>query len=332
MSGRPPLLVVVGPTAVGKTAFCVLLGQRLRAEVVTADSMQVYKGMDIGTAKPSFAERGGVPHHCLDLVEPGEPFNVADYRRHAHAAIAAIHARGRLPILTGGTGLYVRAVVDDFLFPDRGADWELRRRLEQEAERVGRAALHARLAQVDPETAARLHPNDLRRVVRALEVYERTGRPLSEHLRAARTREPQFDLLMYGLTRPREELYARINRRVEEQIRQGLVYEVQALMARGLDEDDVAMQGLGYKEIIGYLKGRYSLEEAIRILQRDTRHYARRQLIWFKADPRIQWLDVSAFPSLEAATEPVVAAVLARWPQYVKDGSATPSATQAEAE
>ena len=328
MSRRPPLLVVVGPTAVGKTAFCVLLGQRLRAEVVTADSMQVYRGMDIGTAKPNLVERGGVPHHCLDLVEPDEPFNVADYRRHAHAAIAAIHARGRLPILTGGTGLYVRAVVDDFLFPDRGADWELRRRLEQEAERLGRAALHARLAQVDPETAARLHPNDLRRVVRALEVYERTGRPLSEHLREARSREPRFDLLMYGLTRPREELYARINRRVEEQIRQGLVQEVQALMARGLDEDDVAMQGLGYKEIIGYLKGRYSLAEAIRILHRDTRHYARRQLIWFKADPRIRWLDVSEFPSLEAATEPVVAAVRARWPQYVRDAGSLPPDTR----
>ncbi|HLT57378.1 MAG: tRNA (adenosine(37)-N6)-dimethylallyltransferase MiaA [Limnochordales bacterium] len=319
MSARPPLLVIVGPTAVGKTAYCVLLGQALRAEIVTADSMQVYRGMDIGTAKPPPEERGGVPHHCLDLVDPRDAFNVADYRRHALAAIADIHRRGRLPILTGGTGLYVRAVVDDFLFPDRGADWELRRRLEEEAARLGRAALHARLAQVDPETAARLHPNDLRRVVRALEVYQRTGRPLSQHLREARARQPRFDLLMFGLTRPREELYARINRRVEEQIAAGLVEEVRRLMAQGLDEGHVAMQGLGYKEIIGYLKGRWSLQEAIRILQRDTRHYARRQLIWFKADPRIQWLDLSQYPSLQAATAPVVAAVRARWPQYVQD-------------
>lgn len=319
MSARPPLLVIVGPTAVGKTAYCVLLGQALRAEIVTADSMQVYRGMDIGTAKPPLEERGGVPHHCLDLVDPRDAFNVADYRRHALAAIADIHRRGRLPILTGGTGLYVRAVVDDFLFPDRGADWELRRRLEEEAARLGRAALHARLAQVDPETAARLHPNDLRRVVRALEVYQRTGRPLSQHLREARARQPRFDLLMFGLTRPREELYARINRRVEEQIAAGLVEEVRRLMAQGLDEGHVAMQGLGYKEIIGYLKGRWSLQEAIRILQRDTRHYARRQLIWFKADPRIQWLDLSQYPSLQAATAPVVAAVRARWPQYVQD-------------
>lgn len=319
MSARPPLLVIVGPTAVGKTAYCVLLGQALRAEIVTADSMQVYRGMDIGTAKPPPEERGGVPHHCLDLVDPRDAFNVADYRRHALAAIADIHRRGRLPILTGGTGLYVRAVVDDFLFPDRGADWELRRRLEEEAARLGRAALHARLAQVDPETAARLHPNDLRRVVRALEVYQRTGRPLSQHLREARARQPRFDLLMFGLTRPREELYARINRRVEEQIAAGLVEEVRRLMAQSLDEGHVAMQGLGYKEIIGYLKGRWSLQEAIRILQRDTRHYARRQLIWFKADPRIQWLDLSQYPSLQAATAPVVAAVRARWPQYVQD-------------
>lgn len=322
MNRRPPLLVIVGPTAVGKTAFCIMLAQALPAEIVTADSMQVYRGMDIGTAKPSEAERGGVPHHCLDLVDPWEPFNVADYRRHALAAIEDIQRRGRLPILTGGTGLYVRAVVDDFLFPDRGADWELRRRLEEEAERLGRPALHARLAQVDPETAARLHPNDVRRVVRALEVYERTGRPLSEHLREARAREARFDLLMFGLTRPREELYARINRRVEEQIRQGLVDEVRALMERGLDEGHVAMQGLGYKEIIAHLKGRLSLEEAIRVLQRDTRHYARRQLIWFKPDPRIQWLDLSVYPSLEAAAAPVLAAVAARWPQYA-DGSSS---------
>ena len=319
MNDRPPLLVIVGPTAVGKTAFCVLLGQRLKAEIVSADSMQVYRGMDIGTAKPTEPERGGVPHHCLDLVDPKEAFNVADYRRHALAAIEDIHRRGRLPILSGGTGLYVRAVVDDFLFPDRGADWELRRRLEEEAQRLGRAALHARLAQVDPETAARLHPNDLRRVVRALEVYERTGRPLSAHLREARARESRFDLLIFGLTRPREELYERINRRVEEQIRQGLVAEVEALMRQGLDEGDVAMQGLGYKEIIAYLKGRCSLERAVAVLQRDTRHYARRQLIWFKADPRIRWLDLSQYDSLEAATAPVLAAVRQRWPQYVNE-------------
>jgi len=313
---KKPLLVIVGPTAVGKTAFCIELAQRVPAEVVTADSMQVYRGMDIGTAKPTPAERRGVPHHCIDLVDPEEECNVADYRRHALEAIAAIHRRGKLPILSGGTGLYVRAVVDDFLFPDRGADWELRRRLEEEAQRLGRAALHARLKEVDPETAARLHPNDLRRVVRALEVYERTGRPLSEHLKEARGKESMFDLLMFGLTRPREELYERINRRVLEQIEAGLVDEVAALMRRGLDEDDVAMQGLGYKEIIGYLKGRMSLEEAIRVLQRDTRHYARRQLTWFRADKRIQWLDLSSFPSFLAAVDYVVEAVRRRWPFY----------------
>lgn len=311
-----PLLVVVGPTAVGKTEFCVLLGQAMDAEIVSADSMQVYRGMDIGTAKPTEAERGGVPHHCLDIVDPRDAFNVADYRRCALQAINGIHSRGRLPILSGGTGLYVRAVVDEFLFPDRGADWELRRRLEEEAERYGRAALHARLAAVDPETAARLHPNDLRRVVRALEVYERTGRPLSDHLREAKSREPRFDLLMFGLTRPREELYARINARVDEQIRRGLVEEVEALMEQGLDEGDIAAQGLGYKEILAFLKGRTSLEEAVRVLKRDTRHYARRQLIWFKADPRIRWLDLSGYDSLAAATVPVIEAVRRRWPQY----------------
>lgn len=316
MTGKSPLLVIVGPTAVGKTAFCIELARRLPAEIVTADSMQVYRGMDIGTAKPTAEERRGVPHHGIDLAEPEEEFNVADYRRHALAAIEDIHRRGRLPILSGGTGLYVRAVVDEFLFPERGADWEFRRRLEEEAERLGREAIHRRLQAVDPETAARLHPNDLRRVVRALEVYERTGRPLSEHLREARGQGSPFDLLMFGLMRPREELYARINQRVLDQIRAGLVDEVARLLERGLDEDDVSMKGLGYKEIIGYLKGRYDLDEAVRLLQRDTRRYARRQLTWFRADPRIRWLDLSEFPSMSAAVEHVYDAVVTRWPRF----------------
>lgn len=313
---KKPLLVIVGPTAVGKTAFCIELARRVPAEVVTADSMQVYRGMDIGTAKPSVEERHGVPHHGIDLVEPDEECNVADYRRYALKTIGDIHARGKLPILSGGTGLYVRAVVDEFLFPERGADWEFRRRLEEDAKRLGRAAIHERLRQVDPETAARLHPNDLRRVVRALEVYERTGRPLSEHLRQARGKGSPFDLLMFGLIRPRHKLYERINERVLDQIRAGLVEEVAALMQRGLDEDDVSMKGLGYKEIIAYLKGKTTLDEAIRILQRNTRRYARRQLTWFRADKRVHWLDLSTFPSLSDAVEYVVDAVRQRWPQY----------------
>lgn len=317
MTEQRPLLVIVGPTAVGKTAFCIELAQRLPAEVVTADSMQVYRGMDIGTAKPTPEERRGVPHHGIDLVDPEEECNVADYRRHALRAIASIHERGKLPILSGGTGLYVRAVVDEFLFPERGADWEFRRRLEADAERLGRAAIHQRLKEVDPDTAARLHPNDLRRVVRALEVYERTGKPLSEHLKEARGQGSMFDLLMFGLIRPREELYERINQRVLDQIRAGLVEEVSALMRRGLDEDDVAMKGLGYKEIIAYLKGRVTLEEAVRVLQRDTRHYARRQLTWFRADKRVQWLDLSSFPSFSDAVDHVLDAVRRRWPQYL---------------
>lgn len=316
MTDKPPLLVIVGPTAVGKTEFCIELARRLPAEIVTADSMQVYRGMDVGTAKPTEAERGGVPHHGIDLAEPDEEFNVADYRRHALAAIAAIHARGKLPILSGGTGLYVRAVVDEFLFPEKGADWAFRRRLEAEAERVGRPAIHARLRAVDPETARRLHPNDLRRVVRALEVYERTGRPLSEHLREAEGKGSPFDLLMFGLTRPREELYARINQRVHEQIRAGLVEEVASLLKRGLDENDVSMKGLGYKELIGHLHGRYGLDEAVTVLQRNTRHYARRQMTWFRADQRIQWLDLSEFADLDAAVARVFAAVVRRWPQF----------------
>lgn len=337
---KPPLLIVVGPTAAGKTAFSIELALALGTEVITADSMQVYRGMDIGTAKPDVAERRGVVHHGIDLVEPYELFNVADFRRYARAVIADMHSRGLLPILAGGTGFYVQAVIEEFLFPDGVADWELRRALEEEAERIGRPAIHARLAEVDPDSAARLHPNDLRRVVRALEVFETTGSTLSEHIRRREQAEPLYDVLIFGLNRPREDLYERINNRVHEQIAAGLIDEVRSVMKRTKDASAqkgtvgssaivtgdaevpksdahaVAMKGLGYKEIIGYLEGRYSLDEAVELLQRDTRHFARRQLTWFRADKRIRWLDLSEYDSMKEAILPVLETVRERWPQF----------------
>lgn len=292
-----PLCVLVGPTGVGKTEVAIELARRLDGEVVTADSMQVYRGMDIGTAKPTIAERAGIPHHLIDVITPDSPFNVARYRDLAHEAIAHIHARGRLPILSGGTGLYVKAVVGEFLFPDQGADSELRRKLQQEAETEGRERLHAKLAAADPVAAMRIHPNDVRRVVRALEVYESTGRTMTEHIAAAQARGPRYRDVRIGLVRDRAELYERIDRRVYAQLEQGLIDEVSRLRTE-YRLHRTALQGLGYKEVLDYLDGRVSLAEAVASLQRETRHYAKRQLTWFRRDSDIVWFNLSESDSL----------------------------------
>jgi len=303
-SPKKPLAVIVGPTAVGKSKIAIELALRLDGEVVTADSMQVYRGLDIGTDKPALGDRKGVPHHLVDVLDPDQRFNVAEYRKLAHDAIAMIHARGRLPILSGGTGLYVKAVLDEFLFPDEGADYDLRTRLEEEARLLGPQALHRRLAQIDPPTARRLHPNDVRRVIRAIEVYETTGRPLSEHLAEARAPSPRYRVAIVGLTRPRDVLYRRIEERVDRQIQEGLVDEVKRLMER-YGELPVARQALGYKEITAYLRGECSLERAIEILKRDTRRFAKRQFTWFRKDQRIRWFDLEELGTIGRAVDAI---------------------------
>lgn len=301
---KSPLVVLVGPTAVGKTAVAIELALRLDGEVISADSMQVYRDMNIGTAKPSVAERRGVPHHLIDVVTPDTSFNVAMYRDLAHEAIAKVHARGRLPIVSGGTGLYIRAILNEFLFPDQGADYKLREALYAEAERIGNEALHARLAEVDPAAAARLHPNDVRRVVRALEVYETTGMTMTEHIRRAQAREPLFRDVRIGLIRPRHELYRRIEARVDEQIEQGLVEEVRSLRQK-YNLQNTALQALGYKEIIRYLDGKCSLAEAVETLKRETRRYAKRQLTWFRRDKNIHWFNLGEYGDTKAAVEDI---------------------------
>lgn len=307
---KKPLVVIVGPTAVGKSKVAVDLALRLDGEVVTADSMQVYRGLDIGTDKPAPEDRKGVPHHLIDLLDPDQRFNVAEYRKLAHEAIAGIHARGRLPILAGGSGLYVKAVLDEFLFPDEGADLALRAELERLARTLGPEALHRRLAEIDPPTARRLHPNDVRRVVRAIEVYETTGRPLSEHLASARAPSPRYRVAMVGLTRPRDILYRRIEERVDRQIAMGLVDEVRNLMER-YGEPPIARQALGYKEIAAYLRGECSLERAIEILKRNTRRFAKRQYTWFRKDSRIRWFDLEELGTHERALDAIEAYVRA---------------------
>ena len=301
---KVPLLVLVGPTAVGKTQVSLRLAEELDGEIVSADSMQVYKFMDIGTAKPTPEERRRIPHHLLDVCLPNEAFSVARYQRLAWDAIEDIHRRGRLPILTGGTGLYVQAVIDGLNFPPQPADKQYRAQLQAMANTEGAEAVHRLLQEIDPETAARLHPNNLRRVIRALEICRLTGRPMSAHLAEEPRRKPPYNLHMYGLTRDRSELYERINQRVDEMIAAGLLDEVEGLVKMGFAEGKTALQALGYKEILAYLRGLRTLDEAIDLLKRDTRRYAKRQLTWFRRDHRIRWFNLS-----ETSVEQVIAAI-----------------------
>jgi tRNA dimethylallyltransferase len=268
----------------------VPLAERWDAEIVCADSRTVYRGMDVGTAKPAADLRQRVPHHLLDVADPVQTFTVADYQRLARRTLAEIRGRGRLPLIVGGTGLYVRAVVDDLTIPAVEPDLDLRAGLEDEERRHGRGYLHARLATIDPEAAAHIHPHNTRRLVRALEVTLKTGRPVSSQQgrRGAAGR-----VAMMGLTLDRLILYRRVDARVEEQLAAGLVQEVQRLLDTGVPAEAPAMQGLGYKEIIGWLTGVYDRSEAVRLLKRNTRRYAKRQWTWFRRDPRVTWIDAA---------------------------------------
>ena len=287
-SPAAPLLCVVGPTASGKTALSLDLAEAVDGEIVSADSMQVYRHMDIGTAKLPVSERRGIRHHLIDAAAPTETFSAHQYAELARSAIAGIRARGRLPVLVGGTGLYVRAVVDQFDFTQTARDEELRRQLAREAECLGAQALHARLGRLDPRAADRIHPRDLRRIIRALEVVMSTGRPLTASFSAdgslPRAR-------MIGLTLPRDALYRRIDRRVDHMMEMGLLREVEALAALGCTREHTAMQAIGYKELLAVLHGGMELAEAVAAIKRASRRYAKRQLSWFRADPRVRWCE-----------------------------------------
>ncbi|OGX41412.1 MAG: tRNA (adenosine(37)-N6)-dimethylallyltransferase MiaA [Omnitrophica WOR_2 bacterium RIFCSPHIGHO2_02_FULL_68_15] len=288
MNGRRPLLIVlVGPTASGKSALAVELAERLDGELLSADSMQVYRGMDIGTGKPSPDERRRAPHHGIDLVEPQIEFTVAMYRRYAVSTLQAIQGRSRVPIFIGGTGLYIRAVLDG-LCPAPEAQPAYRQTLMAEASTLGPEPLHVRLQQVDPAAADRIHPHDARRIIRALEVYHVSGRPLSAWQRQTSGLAQTWDVRQVGLLPPRELLDARINVRVLAMVEAGLVEEARGLHAAGVSR--TAAQALGYKELFAAFEGRWSMDEAVARIQHDTRRYARRQLTWFRRDPRITWL------------------------------------------
>jgi tRNA dimethylallyltransferase len=285
-----PLMVLVGPTAVGKTEISIQLAKRLQGEIVSADSRLFYRGMNIGTAKPTQAEMQPVPHHLVDIAEPDEGLSLAVFQDLASRAIAEIHRRGNLPILVGGTGQYVRAVIEGWRPPEISPDSSLRMALEAWARQIGPQQLHERLATLDPEAAERIDFHNQRRTIRALEVIFSTGRRFSEQ----RARQPSpYNVLLLGLSRPRAVLYARIDARIRAMLAGGLVEEVQGLLAQGYNSDLPAFSAIGYREVLAYLQGRISLEEAERQMRRNTRIFVRRQANWFKStDPQIRWFDV----------------------------------------
>ena len=285
------LIVIAGPTAVGKSAVALELAKQRQGEIVSADSVQVYRGLDIGSAKPSAAERALIPHHLLDIRDPQDTYTAADFQADARTAIKQIHQRGKIPILVGGTGLYLRAVVWGFAFSKSGINPELRNKLRKLAEMEGPEYLHRQLKAVDPESARKLHPNDLRRVIRALEVYAQNRRPISEQVQKTPT-QPVYDAAQFVLTRSRESLYRRIEARVDAMLEAGLIREVQTLLAKGVPPETKAMQSLGYKQIVAYLTGRLTLPEAVEQIKRETRRFAKRQLTWFRKEKEMQWLNI----------------------------------------
>jgi tRNA dimethylallyltransferase len=285
---KPDLLVIVGPTGVGKTALSLELAQSFNGEIISGDSMQVYRGMDIGTAKASKQEQEQVPHHLLNLLEPNESFSVQQYQTIARQKILEIYQRKHLPILVGGTGLYIESVVLDYQMAKVTENPKLRQQLSELANKKGNEFLHHRLQLIDPITAKKLHPNDLRRIIRAIEVFELTGQPLSEQ---KQKNSSPFEVLWIGLTMPRDQLYDQINHRVDQMLHMGLESEVRQLLATKQFEHHTASQAIGYKEMIQYIKGYISFETAVNDIKRSSRRYAKRQLSWFRRIPEIHWFD-----------------------------------------
>ncbi|MDH7569689.1 MAG: tRNA (adenosine(37)-N6)-dimethylallyltransferase MiaA [Armatimonadota bacterium] len=298
---RPMLVILTGPTGVGKTEVGVLVAEALHTEVISADSMQVYREMERGTAKPSAAERARVPHHLVDVTSVAQVFTVANFRDLAKPIVARLVAQGKIPLVVGGTRLYIKALTEGF-FPGPPRDPAFRARMEALAAERGRPFLHAMLQAVDPEKAAALSPHDLKRIVRALEVYHLTGRRISELQAESRSAGAPYQVVKIGLVRDREELYRRIDERVDQMLAAGLLDEVRRLYDAGMDERLTAIQAHGYKELIGYLRGEYDLEEGVRRLKRNTRHYARRQLSWLRQEPGIHLVH-AARPAEEVARD-----------------------------
>ena len=289
------LIVLTGPTAVGKTSLSIALAKAVDGEIISADSMQVYKYMNIGTAKITEEEKCGIPHFLIDELEPDEEFNVTIFKNKVMGYIEDIKSRGKVPIIVGGTGFYIQSVIYDINFNEYGDDSNVRKKYEAMAETLGKSELHKKLALVDREYADSVSYNNVKKVVRALTFFEMTGEKLSEHNKRERERSSPFDFAYFVLTMDRKKLYERIDKRVDLMFDMGLVEEVKALMAKGYDKSLVSMQGIGYKEVIDYLSGKMSLEECIDIIKRDTRHFAKRQLTWCKREKVVTYIDKDEF-------------------------------------
>ena len=287
------MIILAGPTAVGKTAASIRLAKAVGGEIISADSMQVYRHMDIGSAKIRPEEMEGVPHYLVDVLEPEEDFNVVRFQQMAKAAAEEIYSSGMIPNAAGGTGFYIQALLYDIDFTENDGDSSFRRELEKTAEEKGGEYLHALLQEADPEAALQIHPHNIKRMIRALEFHHQTGGKISEHNETEREKESPYNFAYFVLTDDRSCLYARIDRRVDLMMEEGLLDEVRFLKERGVRRDSTAMQGLGYKELYAFLDGEYPLEEAVRIIKRDTRHFAKRQLTWFKRERDVIWADKS---------------------------------------
>lgn len=297
------IIVICGPTAVGKTKYAIETALHTGGEVVSCDSMQLYKYMDIGSAKPTPKERAQVKHYLVDEIDPSEAFSAAKYQTLAKAAIEEIFAKGKIPVIAGGTGLYLNALLYDMDFSAPPGDEAFRDSLYREAEKYGPEFLHDRLKALDPDAAERIHPNNIKKVVRAIEAAKEGNKVRNFATDLQPTKD--YTAKLIGLTRDRQELYDRINLRVDLLVEQGLVEEVRGLLARGLTEGDISMKGIGYKEIIGYLEGRWDLDEAIDLVKKNTRHYAKRQLTWFKRYQDMQWFNISEYDSDAACLEDI---------------------------
>lgn len=295
MKPKPPLIILTGPTAAGKTALSIELAKAINGEIISADSMQVYKHMDIGSAKIHPDEMCGIKHYLVDILEPTQDFNIVMFQNYAKQAISDVYAKGKIPIMVGGTGFYIQAVLYDIDFNKSNEDNKLRKELEQLASDKGAQYLHDMLRQIDPESAEAIHANNIKRVIRAIEYHQQTGKKISSHNETEREKESAYHSYYFVLTDERSKLYGTIDKRVDKMLENGLVEEVKALINMGCKRDSTAMQGLGYKEIIAYLMGETSLEEATYTIKRDTRHFAKRQLTWFRRERDVIWIEKDKF-------------------------------------
>ncbi len=305
-SKKKPLIILTGPTAVGKTELSIRLAKVIGGEIISADSMQVYKHMDIGTAKITKEEMQGIKHYLVDEFEPEDDFNVVKFQTYAKKYMKEIYAKGKIPIIVGGTGFYIQALVYDIDFDENDADTSYRTKLEEIAKEKGSEYLHKMLAKVDEKASIEIHANNVKRVIRALEFYEKTGRRISEHNEKEKQKDSPYNFAYFVLTDERNILYDRINIRVDRMMKAGLLQEVKKMRDRGLTRDMVSMQGIGYKELLAYFDGDYTLEEAVDVLKQDTRHFAKRQLTWFRREKDVFWLDKS---EIGRDTESVLSAI-----------------------